>query len=92
MKHLDPALTYYVDLQANSGSRLFGYEPMKVTTEGSLNVLSELVREDQTTQIDVVLSRKAGGDLFVFHPGDDTDLHVRWNRRGSVVIPGLGVE
>ncbi|PLX82245.1 MAG: hypothetical protein C0617_14025 [Desulfuromonas sp.] len=92
MKHLDPALTYFVDLQANSGSRLFGYEPMKVTTEGRLNVLAELVREDQTTQVDVVLSRRAGGDLFVFHPGNDAALHVRWDRRGSVVETGLGVE
>jgi hypothetical protein len=50
--------------------------------------LGNVMRADHTTQIDVVLSRRPSDDLFVFHHGDDPDLHVKWNRQGEVVDEG----
>ena len=42
-------------------------------------------RDDEVTRIDVVLSRTPSETLFVSHPGDDPDLHVKWNGGGAVV-------
>ncbi|PLX85222.1 MAG: hypothetical protein C0617_04865 [Desulfuromonas sp.] len=89
---LDPKKTYFLDLQADSRSELFSYGPLRVETAKKIDVLKSLVRDDQTTQIDVVLSRKAGRKLFVFHPGDDPDLHVKWDRKGEIVGTGLRVK
>ncbi len=51
--------------------------------------ISDLVRADHTTQIDIVLRRAPSEDLFVFHKADDPGLHVEWNRRGEVVANRL---
>ena len=52
-------------------------------------IMFEAANSDQTTQIDITLSREQSRNLFVFHHGDDPDLHVRWDRRGEVVKTGL---
>ena len=41
------------------------------------------ITENQTTQIDVILTREPNKNLFVFHSGNDDDLHVRWDREGK---------
>lgn len=92
MKVIDPQKRYFIDLRASSGSPLFTFDKLKVDASGSGATFNELVREDETTQIEVVLSRKPSENLFVFHRGDDADLHARWDRLGVVVKDGLGVE
>ncbi|MFO7982537.1 MAG: hypothetical protein R6V08_03705 [Desulfuromonadales bacterium] len=87
MKHLDPEQVYFMEFDSRSGTELYSYEPdpFRVTTGENAVIISELVREDHTTQIDIVLSRQPSRKLFVFHRGDDPDLHVGWNRNGDIV-------
>jgi hypothetical protein len=84
LKEFEPQLTYFMNLDSDSGTPLFKYErdPLKKEIPGQL--LTDIISANQTTQIDVVLGRKPDDNLFVFHPGDDSDLHVKWNRQGEV--------
>ena len=75
---------YFMDFNSESGTTLFSFQPDPYRVEVSANYLRQLISEDQTTQIDVILSRESSQNLFVFHNGDDPDLHVRWNRLGKI--------
>ena len=87
MKELEPKYAYFIEVECECDSKLVGYETFRI--EAPIQQITELVRQDQTTQIDIILSRKPNRNLFVFHHGDDPDLHVKWNRRGEIVKRGL---
>ena len=91
-RHLDKKLSYFMEFNFSSGTPLYRYrpDPLRVTLKGTQ--LAETIRADQTTQIQVVLSRDPDPKLFTFHRGDDPDLHVRWNRRGEVTGRKLPVK
>jgi hypothetical protein len=78
-------LTYFVELDSKSGTDLYSYLPDPLFRKLIGGRIQELVVPDQTTQIDVVLAREPHRSLFVFHRGDDPDLHVKWDRTGRVV-------
>jgi hypothetical protein len=89
MKELEPKYTYFIEIDSSSESELFSYSPAPFSVEAPAGQVTEIITEDQTTQIDIVLSREPSRDLFVFHRGDDPDLHVRWSRRGEIIKSGL---
>ncbi len=84
LKELEPRLVYFIEFDADSGSDLFQYKPDPYRATVSPHGITEIITEDQTTQLDVTLSREPSENLFVFHRGDDPKLHVRWNRAGKV--------
>ncbi len=91
LKELEPKLTYYFDFNTDSGSELFHYmpEPLRVNAVGNIE---KFVCENQTTQFDVVLAREPGKNLFVFHAGDDKNLHVGWDRHGDISETNLPIK
>ncbi len=90
MKHIESDLVYFIELDSDSNSTLFRYEPDPFRITAPAKRITEIIQEDQTTQLDVVLSREPNKNLFVFHPGNDPDLHVRWDRDGKIVATGIG--
>jgi hypothetical protein len=78
-------LTYFVELDSKSGTDLYSYLPDPLFRKLTGGRIQDLVIHDQTTQIDVILTREPHRSLFVFHRGDDPDLHVGWDRKGRVV-------
>ena len=84
LKELEPHLTYFIDINSESGCELFSYSPDPLVITAEPNDITNIIVEDQTTQVDVILSRNPSGNLFVFHKGDDKDLHVKWDRKGIV--------
>ncbi len=93
MRKLEAVMPFFIEFDSDSGSRLFGFQPdpFRISADGH-KVVGDVIREDRTTQIDVVLSREPSRNLFVFQRGDDGDLHVGWNREGRVVKTGLGIK
>lgn len=83
MKELEPKYAYFVHVDAKSESDLVSYEKLEV--EAPIQRITEIIMQDQTTQLDMILPREPSRNLFVFHHGDDPDLHVRWDREGTVV-------
>lgn len=81
-KELEPKYSYFMDLNSDSGSELFRYSPDPLRITAKPNDITNIIHKDQTTQIDVILSRNPSDNLFVFHKGDDKQLHVKWNRDG----------
>ena len=84
LKELEPQLPYFIDLNSDSNSRLFSYSPDPLEITAASNNITQIIEQDQTTQIDVILSRNPSENLFVFHKGDDNQLHVKWNRDGTI--------
>jgi hypothetical protein len=84
LKELEPDLTYFIRLNSESNSNLFSYSPDPLQTQAPANSITDIIIQDQTTQIDVILSRIPSKNLFVFHKGDDKELHVKWNRDGVI--------
>ena len=84
LKELEPHLTYFIDINSESGCELFSYKPDPLVITAGPNDITNIIVANQTTQIDVILSRNPSGNLFVFHKGDDKDLHVKWDREGNV--------
>ena len=86
-KKLDKELRHaiFFRFRARPHTLLLEYHPDPYTYRAPGAELSNVIRADHTTQIDVILSRTPSDDLFVFHHGDDPDLHVKWNRQGEVV-------
>ena len=84
LKELEPRLVYFIEFDADSGSDLLQYKPDPYRQAVEPQRITEIITEDQTTQLDVTLSREPSENLFVFHRGDDPKLHVRWNRAGKV--------
>lgn len=105
---IDPShFTVFVDLhQLESSHRffmrfhaspprtsLFDYRPSAAFHESwSPDDLTQVLAPDQTTQIDVVLSREPSKNLFVFEPGTREDLHVAWGRRGNIRKTGQEIK
>jgi len=85
MKKLSSKLVYFMEFDSESGSKLFSFIPDPFRKTFPSNTISNIISQDQTTQIDVILSRKPDKNLFVFHTGDDKNLHVRWNREGEII-------
>jgi len=82
---LDPQAPHFIEIDSGSDSELFAYQPDPFRVAATRRGISEIIRADRTTQIEVVLSRVPSKNLFVFHAGDDPDLHVSWNRKGEIV-------
>lgn len=84
LKEFEPQYTYFMKFDAKSETDLVTYEPdpYEITIDGA--ELQKLISPDQTTQIEVVLTREQSRNLFVFHTGDDPKLHVKWNRDGEI--------
>jgi len=84
MKQLEPKYAYFIEIDTASGSDLFKYAPDPFIVEAPAHRITEVIREDRTTLVEIILSREPSRSLFVFHRGDDPDLHVRWDRRGAI--------
>lgn len=84
LKKLEPKYSYYIDLNSESGSNLFSYSPDPLRRTAEPNDITNIIHIDQTTQIDVILSRNPSDNLFVFHKGNDPQLHVKWDRDGNL--------
>lgn len=84
LKQFEPDLTYFLSLDTRSSAELYRYEPDPLEVRVSGRKLGQLVQADRTTRIEVVVERRASHRLFVFHGGDDPDLHVEWDRSGRV--------
>ena len=92
LKELEPHLTYFIDINSDSGSELFSYSPDPLVVTAAPHDITNIIHQDQTTQIDVVLSRNPSGNLFVFHKGDDKLLHVKWDRKGEITQKKMSVK
>jgi len=92
LKKFEPRLTYFLAIDIKCGQELYSYsrDPLRVEISGKR--LRELIAPDQTTQIDVTVDRVPGDKLFVFHAGDDPDLHLTWNRKGEIRRRGKSPE
>ena len=84
LKDLEPKYEYFIEVDTTSHSDLYRYAPDPFSIQAPKRRITEIVVEDQTTQIDLVLAREPVRNLFRFHHGDDPDLHVRWNRKGEI--------
>ncbi|MFQ5700537.1 MAG: esterase/lipase family protein [Acidobacteriota bacterium] len=89
MRDLEPRYDYFLEFECASACDLVAYRPDPLVIEAPERRITEIISQDQTTQFDIVLSREPSRKLFVFHRGDDPDLHVRWNRKGEIVKTGL---
>ena len=89
LKELKPKLVHFMEFDAASGSDLVQYQPDPYRATAESFQISEVITAEQTTQLDITLSREPSENLFVFHRGDDPNLHVRWNRAGKVTKNGL---
>lgn len=92
LKQFESKLTYYMDLTANTATSLVSYPAVPRPPEFSGLQLRNVIREDEVTQIEVVLGRVPRRELFIFHRGDDADLHVEWNRDGVIQKTGIAHE
>lgn len=91
-KEIEPKLIYFIEMNSESNSALFRYDPDPLHVEMPAGRITDLIQEEQTTQIDVVLSRNPEPSLFVFHQGDDPNLHVAWDRKGIVTQTGMPIK
>ncbi len=87
LKEFEPNLVYFMVLDSDSGTSLYRYVPDPFKSKKTDHRLTDIIRADQTTQIDVIFGRQPHRNLFVFYRGDDPDLHVRWNRQGEITEP-----
>lgn len=92
LKEFKKDLTYFIDLKADSGTPLFDYNTKDFEIQVTGKRLTDIISADHTTQIDVKLDRRPHKNLFVFHPGNDKDLHVKWNRKGEITKTGKAVK
>lgn len=92
MKELDPSNTYFFKFDSSSNSELFSYQPDPFTREIPPGLIFHYIIEDQTTLFDIVLSRDPSEKLFIFHSGNDPNLHVKWDRKGNIVRRGLDIK
>lgn len=92
LKELEPNLKYFINIKSISESSMYSYDPAVRTIELASNEITKIIREDHTTQIDVILSRTPAKNLFVFHRGDDEDLHVSWSRYGETKNTKQGIK
>lgn len=81
---LDRRFRYYLEFNGSTDTPLTRFEPENFRVELTREDLNGLIQDDRTTEIEVILPRLSEPDLFRFHPGDDPDLHVKWNRQGQI--------
>jgi len=84
MKELEPQYDYFFELDSDSGSLLFSFQPDPLTVKAEKGTITDIIVAEQTTQIEVVLQRTPDRNLFVYHKGNDPDLHITWDRRGII--------
>lgn len=89
---LDSGLDYFLEILGKADSPLYDFLPKPLERRVGGVRLQSILRPNQTTQIDVILRREAAPELFVFHRGDDSDLHVEWNRRGRITDDQLPIK
>lgn len=92
LKQLEPQYSYFIEFNADSDSNLISYQPDPLRKTAGPNDITKIIIEDQTTQIDVILSRIPSKNLFVFHKGNDLQLHVKWDRNGNVQKKNLRIK
>lgn len=92
LRNLEPNLEYFIEFDSSSDSELFSFKPDPLRITLPAYRISDIIRADQTTQIDVILAREPNKNLFVFHSGTDQNLHVEWNRKGEIVKEKLKVK
>ncbi|MDF1544331.1 MAG: hypothetical protein P1R58_04435 [bacterium] len=85
LKEFEPHLTYFLKFDSKSHTELFSYAPDPYQIEFEGTELTNVISENQTTQIDVILDRTSSEKLFLFHKGTDDRLHVKWDREGNLV-------
>lgn len=89
---LEPQYEYFFELDSESGSYHYRFMPDPLTAVSPPGTITDIIIPDQTTQIEVVLYREPNRKLFVFHPGNDPDLHLDWDRKGNVDPDSTGQE
>ena len=89
---LDPNAQYFLEFLGETNSPLFDFEPSPLARRVQGVRLQSILAPNTTTQIDVIMRRESARQLFVFHPGDDDDLHVKWNRSGEIIGTDLPVK
>ncbi len=82
--------SYGVRVIAATGTDIVDYKTVEVVAKGSK--LRELLQHNRTTQVEVVIPREPGKEVFRFHVGDTPDLHVKWNREGEIRKTGIKVK
>jgi hypothetical protein len=81
----EPDLSYFMIFDSKSGTGLFNYEPDPYRSVFEGPALGDVIGEDRTTQIEVILGRIPSRNLFRFHTGRELeDHHVKWNREGEL--------
>lgn len=87
LKDLERGVPFFFEFTADTDTPLVGLTGgRQAIASGEIDAV---VRADETTQVDVIVGRHASPKLFVFHSGDDPDLHVAWDREGNVTDTGL---
>lgn len=84
IKDIASEFPHFFKFDSSPDSDLFSYKPDPLRYSVLPNDISKIIIRDQTTLIDVIFSREPNENLFVFHPGNDPNLHVKWNRKGIV--------
>lgn len=89
---LNPEREYFLEFDSRTDTPLVNFTPDPYRVNPDSKIVSEIIVSNQTTQIDVKLTRDPERNLFIFHPGDDPDLHVKWNRHGDIRKKGMDWE
>jgi len=89
---LEPKYPYFFEFDSRTDTPLVNYEPDPLRITADVKTVHNIIVENQTTQIDVTLSRTPERNLFIFHPGDDPRLHIKWNREGEITDDNLDTE
>lgn len=81
---LDGRYSYFMDFHAQTESPLTHYEPEDFRVEIKRDLVDEVIRPDEVTEIEVVVPRGAHPNLFRFHPATEIDGAIKWNRQGEI--------
>ncbi len=66
MKQIEPELEYFIELFTTTDTSLYQYVPSLLRINILSEKITELICEDQTTQIDIILKREPDKKLFSF--------------------------
>ncbi|MEE4331138.1 MAG: hypothetical protein V2J10_09730 [Wenzhouxiangella sp.] len=84
LSRLDRRYSYFLEFHAETGSPLTHYDPADFRVEIQRDIVEDVIRPDEITEIEVVVPRGAHKNLFRFHPASETDDRIKWNRQGEV--------
>ena len=70
MKQIEPELDYFIELFTTTDTSLYQYVPSLLRINILSGKITELICEDQTTQIDIILKREPDKKLFGFIRAD----------------------